>query len=252
MIDPLATCCRRRTVRTLGTLGTIRTIRTFRTFRTLRTLRTFCTVVVALLAALPAAAQPAKPLTPVLSEQRGLQDWDLDGNGSWAVHGNVLTLEKAGTPGGPIRRPAAIAVLKSRPLESFTLRLELRSTAPVDLAVRDVLLIFGYQSPSRFYYVHLSAKTDPVHNGIFVVNDADRRRLDEPTSKARLLDQSWRKVRLERDAGSGRVAVFFDDESVPALEASDRTLTSGRVGVGSFDETGEFRSISITPSPPAR
>lgn len=196
------------------------------------------------------SAQPSEPLTPVISEAHGLQDWDLDGTGTWAVHGNVLTLEKAGTPGGPIRRPAAMAVLKSAPLESFTMRAELRSTAPVDLAVRDVLLIFDYQSPTRFYYVHLSAKTDPVHNGIFVVADADRRRLDQPTSKARLLDQSWRRVRLERDAASGRIAVFFGDERTPVLETTDRTLTSGRIGFGSFDETGEFRGITIIPGSP--
>jgi hypothetical protein len=215
-----------------------------------RTVGAFSLVVVLRMASLstltPAAAQA--PLTPEVSEARGLRDWDLDGNGTWAVHGDVLTLEQAGTPGGPIRRPAAIAVLKSDPLDSFTWQLELRSTAPADLPVRDVLLILDYQSPSRFYYVHLSAKTDPVHNGIFVVNDADRRRLDQPTSKARLLDQAWRRVRLERDAASGRIAVFFDDEKAPALSVLDRTLTSGRIGVGSFDETGEFRSITVTPT----
>jgi hypothetical protein len=71
-------------------------------------------------------------------------------------------LEKAGVPaaagvgGDPIRRPAALAILKSPPLGDLTFSLELKSTAPADLDVRDVLLIVGYQSPSQFYYVHIS------------------------------------------------------------------------------------------------
>ena len=183
---------------------------------------------------------------PEISEKRGLRDFDLDGNGTWRVARQTLVLEKAGVPGGKIRRPAALAILKSEPLTDLTMRVELRSTAPVDLAVRDVQLIVGYQSPSQFYYVHLSAKTDAVHNGIFIVNNADRKRIDEPNPKAYLTDQAWHRVRLERNAATGSIAVFFDDNPTPILSAIDRTLTWGRVGAGSFDETGEFRNFEVT------
>ena len=192
------------------------------------------------------SALPQVTVKPQISEARGLADWDLDGNGAWAVRGPVLVLEKAGTPGGKIRRPAALAILKSEPLTDLTYRLELRSTAPVDLAVRDVQLIVGYQSPTQFYYVHLSAKTDAVHNGIFIVNNADRRRIDEPTSKAQLTDQAWHRARLQRIVSTGSIAVFFDDQATPVLSATDKTLAWGRVGLGSFDETGEFRNVEVT------
>jgi hypothetical protein len=191
------------------------------------------------------ARQPTT-LRPQLTERVGLTEFDLDGNGTWTVRNGTLALEKAGVPHGPIRRPAALAILKSEPLKDLTFSAELRSTAPVDLAVRDVQLIVGYQSPSQFYYVHLAAKTDAVHNGIFLVNNADRRRIDEPTSRARLVDQAWHRVRLERNVTTGSIVVFVDDDKTPALSATDRTLTSGRVGVGSFDETGEFRAIEVT------
>ena len=196
-------------------------------------------------ASLIALAAAQTTMAPQLSDARGLADFDLDGTGAWNVQGSLLILEKAGVPGGPIRRPAALAILKSAPFGDFTFTVEARSTAPVDLAVRDVLLIFGYQSPSQFYYVHLAAKTDPVHNGIFVVNHADRRRLDEPTSTARLTDQAWHRLRLERRVAAGSIAVYFDDSQTPMLSATDRTILSGRVGVGSFDETGEFRNIEV-------
>jgi hypothetical protein len=188
---------------------------------------------------------PEVTVKPDLSEKRGLVDFDLDGNGTWQVRGDVLALVKEGVPGGKIRRPAALALLKSEPLTDLTLHLELRSTAPVDLAVRDVQLIVGYQSPSRFYYVHLSAKTDAVHNGIFLVDNADRRRIDEPNPKAWLVDQAWHRVRLERNVAKGTIAVFFDDHPEPVLSATDTTLAWGRVGVGSFDEVGEFRNIEV-------
>ena len=127
-------------------------------------------LVVAFVTGLVAQAPVGKAvvLKPEISDARGLRDFDLDGSGGWSVRGPVLSLDKAGVPGGPIRRPAAIAILKGAAVTDFTLQVEARSTAPVDLAVRDVLLIFGYQSPTQFYYVHLAAKTDDVHNGIFV------------------------------------------------------------------------------------
>ena len=190
--------------------------------------------------------QPTKTIKPQISEKRGFADFDLDGNGGWVIRGNTVVLEKAGVPEGKIRRPAALAILKSEPLTDFTYSLELKSTAPVDLAVRDVQLVIDYQSPSQFYYIHLSAKTDAVHNGIFIVNNADRKRLDEPTSRARILDQNWHRVRLERNASTGSIAVFIDDDRTPALSVVDKTLRSGRVGFGSFDETGEFRALQIT------
>ena len=192
-----------------------------------------------------ALSAQAGVLKPELSERRGLADFDLDGNGAWLVRDAALVLDQAGVPGGAIRRPAALAILKSEPFQSLTYTVDVRSTAPVDLPVRDVQLVVGYQSPSRFYYVHLGAKTDPVHNGIFLVHDADRKRIDEATSRPRLVDQAWHRIRLERDVTTGLITVFVDGDQTPALQATDRTLTSGRVGVGSFDETAEFRNIEV-------
>jgi hypothetical protein len=176
---------------------------------------------------------------------RAPEDWEFDGNGTWTTRGDVLVLEKAGVPGGPIRRPGALAIRRGQPVADVEFQVEVRSTAPADLAVRDVLLIVGYQSPSRFYYIHLAAKTDAVHNGIFLVNDADRRRIDDGKGVARLTDQAWHRVRVVRRGTTGAIEVFFDDDAQPLLKASDRTLSQGRVGVGSFDETAEFRRLEI-------
>ncbi|MEN3340369.1 MAG: hypothetical protein V7647_4045 [Acidobacteriota bacterium] len=193
-----------------------------------------------------AAAERSTTLRPDLRSARGITNWTLDGTGTWDVADGTLRLTGAGTPGGPIRRPAALAILKSAPLTRLTLEAEIKSTAPVGLPVRDVELVFGYESPSRFYYVHLAGITNAVHNGIFLVADADRRRLDQPDSVPQMKDQAWHHVRLERDPANGRIEIYMDGSSAPVLKATDTTITAGRVGFGSFDETGEFRKITVT------
>jgi hypothetical protein len=196
----------------------------------------------------PGRAQQPAIVRPDLGSPQRIADWTLDGSGTWDVADGSLRLVKAGTPGGPIRRPAALAILKSDPFTKLTLEAEIKSTAPVDLPVRDVELIFGYESPTRFYYVHLAGITNAVHNGIFVVADADRRRLDTPDSVPQMKDQAWHRVRLERDPSTGRIEIFVDGSTTPALKATDTTIAAGRVGFGSFDETGEFRNIVVTGS----
>ena len=94
--------------------------------------------------------------------------------------------------------------------------------------------------------MHLAGITNAVHNGIFLVADADRRRLDQPDSVPQMKDQAWHRVRLERDPASGRIEIFMDGSTTPVLKATDTTIAAGRIGFGSFDETGEFRNIVVT------
>jgi hypothetical protein len=48
------------------------------------------------------------------------------------------------------------------------------------------------------------------------------------------------------DGKSGAVQVTVDGRRpIPALHAIDLSLSSGRVGIGSFDETGDFKNVKI-------
>jgi hypothetical protein len=79
---------------------------------------------------------------PTFADAARLAEWDLDGSGEWQVANGLLVLAKAGVPSGPIRRPAAIAILKTLPLVRVTVEGQIRSTAP--LAVnRDLEIVFG-------------------------------------------------------------------------------------------------------------
>ena len=195
----------------------------------------------------PQGAQSQKEffIRPDLSKSGSIANWHLDGSGSWRIDAGKLILSKAGVPSGPIRRPAALAILKTKPLLHVSVEAEILSTAAPDVARRDLDIVVGYESPARFYYIHLSATSDDVHNGIFLVNNADRVRIDSGKGKPQLTDFSWHRVRVERDGRSGRIAVFMDGSATPDLEAIDTTISRGLVGLGSFDDTGEFRNIVV-------
>jgi hypothetical protein len=51
---------------------------------------------------------------------------------------------------------------------------------------------------------------------------------------------------VSHDSNTGTIEVAVDGRAVPALRAVDLSLGPGRVGVGSFDETGAFKNIKIT------
>jgi len=187
-------------------------------------------------------------LRPDLKSAADLAQFDLDGSGEWKIVDGRLILSKAGVPVGPIRRPAALAILKGDPFSQVQVDLDLRSLAGPDVPRRDLDLVFGYQSPKRFYYAHLSAVTDNVHNGIFLVDNSDRRRIDDGKGIPRLVDQEWHHVRLNWNSSTGQSFVYFDSSPEPILSASDRSLTSGLIGFGSFDDMGEFRNIQVKGS----
>ena len=204
-----------------------------------------CILALAVSACTAAAGDPT--LQPSLGTPADAEVWEFQNPGSWRVDEGVLRLVTPGRPGGSIRKPAEWAILRSAEYGDVVVEAEVRADAPVSRMGRDVLIFFGYQSPTRFYYAHLSNETTPPHNGIFLVNDADRLRIDDGSAEPRLMDDQWHRVRLERDVDSGAIRVYLDDEATPVLQASDTTLRSGRVGFGSFDDPAAFQAIRVRP-----
>lgn len=191
----------------------------------------------------------AVQLSPDLAGADALASWELRNDTSWAARDGAIVLHTAGRPAGPIRKPGEWAILRSEWLADLSMTAEVRADADVARMGRDVLIFFGWQSPTRFYYAHLSNETTPPHNGIFLVDDADRRRIDGGTAIPRLMDADWHRVRLERDVDTGRIAVFLDDLPQPVLQATDTTLRAGRVGLGSFDDPMAFRAVEVRGTP---
>jgi hypothetical protein len=207
-------------------------------------------VVIAILTSISWTAFSQKKMTlkPILTDVQGLEQWEFDGSGEWTIADGKLVISKAGVPSGVIRRPAALAILRTPLFEKATIEADIHSLAPLDVIRRDLDFVVSYESPTRFYYIHLAGVTDNVHNGVFLVNNADRLRIDSGKGKPQLQDAAWHRIRVERDGVSGRIRVYANGSTTPVLEAVDTTIRSGRVGLGSFDDTGEFRNIVVTGS----
>jgi hypothetical protein len=210
-------------------------------------------VVVGLMAA-PAGASGTDSGSPIeIVVPRAPQHWDPLTDSKWELSGGQAVMTERGTaPPGP-RRPFEYAVVTKGPeLGSLSYRAEVRIDEPVTRNDRDVVLIWNYQSPTRFYYAHLSQdNTIYPHNGIFVVDDADRRRIDDQWNGTDLGappaidDTDWHDVRLDYAARTGRIAVYVDGSREPLMTATDTAFAGGRVGFGSFDNYGRVRDVFV-------
>jgi hypothetical protein len=131
-------------------------------------------------------------------------------------------------------------------------------SADVKPLLGSLLMVFSYRDAAHFDYAHLSIDTgvrQPNHNGIFHVYGGERVRISSQAGPAAFASlRRWYHVQLVYNGNSGEVHVSVDGRPIPALEAVDRSLDGGRIGIGSFDETGDFKNVSFTGSPlvPAR
>lgn len=95
------------------------------------------------------------------------------------------------------------------------------------------------------YYVHFGQKTDDHANQIFIVNDAPRTKISAKTTTGTPWDNSWHHARIKRTVETGQIEVYFDDMQTPVMTAVDKTFSWGQVGVGSFDDTGNFDNLFL-------
>jgi hypothetical protein len=177
----------------------------------------------------------------------------------WRFTGREVILAEAGAARPGPRRPFEYAILTAGPaMSSVEIRAEVRLDEPVEITNRDVIIVFGYRSDTEFYYAHLSTdNTIYPHNGIFKVNNADRERIDyQWNGRSRganpaVVDRAWHDVVVRHLPATGEIAVYVDGSRDPLMTARDTTFGSGRVGFGSFDNTGRMRDLRVTGTPAA-
>jgi glucose/arabinose dehydrogenase len=191
--------------------------------------------------------------TTLVGDAMGASNWAPITPAKWQFPGDQVILAEAGEPRPGPRRPFEYAVLTKGPaFESVRVDAEVRIDTPVEITNRDVIIVFGYRSDTQFYYAHLSSdNTIYPHNGIFVVNDADRLRIEDQWighlgALPAIADAEWHRVRVVHCAESGEIAVYMDGSRFPLMTAVDDTFGSGRVGFGSFDNIGRLRDLEVT------
>ena len=173
-----------------------------------------------------------------------LSDWSLtEENGSQILH---LVTGHEPLPGP--RRPFQFALCEMPPASRVTLEADVRPLK------RSLILIYAYKDPAHFNYAHLSTDTgekQPVHNGIFHVFGGERVRISTQAGRPAFAGSNrWYHVKLDYDGTHGTVDVLVDNQPVPALRAVDLSLAAGRIGIGSFDETGDFKNVKFEASNP--
>lgn len=178
--------------------------------------------------------------------------WQLEDPAAWEWQGEgeatTLVLKQPSQYKPKVRRPFNLAWFGGAEWESFTLTCEARLDV-FNKGNNDVCIAFGGRNESEFYYAHLGESADAVHLNLHVVNQADRKAIT--TTRANTLSwqpNHWHQIKLMRDAPTGSIKVWFDDQLV--LEATDKTFSKGRIGLGSFDDLGAFRRVAIAAGLP--
>jgi hypothetical protein len=145
----------------------------------------------------------------------------------------------------PYRSPLSIAWLKDVTLGDFVLTARVQNTNPSGGPHRDLCLFWGRQDPAHFYYVHLGARPDPHACQIFIVNGAPRTMITAQGAEGTPWTDGWHNVKVVRRTGDGTMEVYFDDMAKPLMTARDTTFTSGQIGIGTFDDNGNFDDVTL-------
>jgi hypothetical protein len=180
--------------------------------------------------------------------EHGAEHWQPTDPAAWKTvaskTGQAYSLFQQSKYQPPYRSPFNISTVKDVAVGDFVLEADVLSTKP-DYGHRDMCLVFGYQDPAHFYYVHLGKKTDDHANQIFIVNGAPRTKISTKTTPGTNWDDQWHHVKIARDAASGSIDVYFDDMQHPVMHADDTTFRSGGVGLGSFDDIGDWDNVKL-------
>ena len=178
-------------------------------------------------------------------EQEKLSAWDFPFPEDWQIlaegPNHFLHMIRSRPPGVP-RRPLQFALLRGPKVGSFEFSARLRREG------KSMIVVYGYADTLHFNYVHLSRDRGvqvAVHNGVFVVDGGPRRRIAGLDAQPALPDDAWHTVRIVRKVQPDRTEVFMDGSKEPLFTATGSQFPCGAVGIGSFDETGDFDDIRL-------
>ncbi len=199
---------------------------------------------VLLLVALCSLLRAERAKVSVDFEDRDLTRWMLPKPADWEIGAEAgtrfLRLKTAGEIGAP-RRPIQFALRKDLCVGDFDLRVKVRR------AGKSMAIAFGYQDTLHFYYAHISADNGDVavHNGLFKVDGGERFRIAGKGSAPVLPDAAWHEIRLVRRVADGTMELYVDPDTEPRFRHVDTSFRYGRVGLGSFNETGDYDDFRL-------
>lgn len=159
---------------------------------------------------------------------------DVDGRGALDLH-----QQSAYVP--PHRSPLNLALLRDVTVGDFELEVDAWQTGR-EYPHRDLVFVFGHRDAAHFCYAHLASAADGSAHHLQLVDGADRTPRTLQRTQGVAWGSGWKHVRIER-VGT-RVRVWFDRAPEPVLEG-ELPPWPGRVGLGSFDDTGRFTGLVL-------
>jgi thiamine phosphate synthase YjbQ (UPF0047 family) len=143
-----------------------------------------------------------------------------------------------------VRSPKCIAWINDLTASDFVLEVRMKQTGR-EYGHRDLCLFFGRTDPTHFYYAHIASKADAHAHTIHLVNGAPRVSIAKERTDGMHWDDQYHRARVVRNTETGLIQVFVDDMTKPVMTAEDKTFPSGGIGIGSFDDTGNFDDVCI-------
>ena len=200
----------------------------------------------------PAAGPASAADLPLLFEEgfeNGADHWKPTDAAAWKIidsgkSGKAYSLFQQSKYKPPHRSPFNIALLDDMEVTEFRIEADVLSAAR-EYGHRSMVMVFGYQDPAHFYYVHFGKQMDDHANQIFIVNDAPRIKISKTTTSGTPWNDEWHHVKIERNPGTGDIRIYFDDMEKPTMTAVDKTFTWGKVGLGSFDDVGNWDNVKL-------
>ena len=188
------------------------------------------------------------PVVTTENFNKGAANWEPKDPSAWKVvkqgENSFYSMFKDSSYKPEVRSPVNFALLKEVTVSDFVLDVDMRSTQEV-YGHQDLCLFFGYQDPSHFYYVHLGREADAHANSIFLVNGEPRVSIAQKRTDGTAWTKDWHHVRIKRDTSKGTIEVYFDDMKKPVMTTVDKHFLHGRIGIGSFDDTGDFDNLNL-------
>lgn len=173
--------------------------------------------------------------------------WTVEKPSDWAVEDGVLKLVVSSEPlPGQPRRPTHFALAETPAFRRVTVEAEIQKNG------RSLIIVYAWQDKDHYNYAHISsdmAVQSNMHNGMFHIFGGERVRISSLDGPGSLPGPAWTPIKLVFDGESGRCFVEVNGKRNPSLDAVDLSLRYGRIGLGSFDETGEFRNVKIKGEP---
>jgi len=178
-----------------------------------------------------------------------LADFSLTDATAWKVSDTdgrpALELVKQSAYKPAVRSPVNIALLKDKLWGDVIIEADCLQTGK-EYGHRDMIFVYGYLSPVKYYYTHIATAADDRAHNCFIVNEAPRAKFAKDVTKGVNWGLGvWHHVRIERRASEGPVRVFFDDMEKPIMTGEDKTFGAGAIGFGSFDDTGKVANIRV-------